>query len=96
MLLYDSRKRQSREVRRAVEIATVGEEAEPIFSFDGRKDHLRMGKIDRLLQKTADKLGMSRQQVKKELDERERFISKSEPDFTKFFRSYQEKFYGGC
>jgi flagellar protein FlaI len=95
MLLYDSKARASREVRRVVEIATVDDKARPVFSYDPKKDKLVMGKVDLLLDQAANKLGMSRAQIKKELDEREKFIRKSEIDFTKFFNSYQEQFYGG-
>jgi len=96
MLLYDSKKRQSREVRRVVEIAAVGDKAIPIFRYDPGKDRLSEGNVQALLEKSAGKLGMSRQQLKKELDERERFIEGCDPDFDKFFGAYQERFYGGA
>jgi type II secretory ATPase GspE/PulE/Tfp pilus assembly ATPase PilB-like protein len=95
MLLYDSKTKKSREVRRVVEIATVDEEARSIFSYDAKKDRLFMGKVEELHEHIANKLGMSRKEVSKELDEREKFIRKSEIDFSGFFSSYQTKFYGG-
>jgi flagellar protein FlaI len=94
MLLYDMRSRRCREVRRVVEIAGVGERAEPVFLHDPKKGALAMRRADSLLEKAAERLGSSRKEVEKELARRERRLMGMERDFRRFYRDVQKDFYG--
>ncbi len=94
MLLYDMKSRRSREVRRVVEIAEVNEQAVPVFLHDSRKGVLVEKKAGSLLQKMADRLGGSRQEIEKELARREKRLMKMERKFWQFYCAVQKDFYG--
>jgi Flp pilus assembly CpaF family ATPase len=90
MLLYDPKKRKSREVRRVVEIAEFDGELKPLY---------RNGKLSKesaLIERAAEGFGLSMKEMEKELQRRKRLISKAEPGYQEFYETIQQQLFGGC
>ena len=94
MLTYDLAARKTREIRRVVEIAQVNDKAEKIFTYDQKKDALLHRPLERMLGNTAEKLGMSLAEIKKELLQREKAVQGTEKGYAGFFNDVQKRFYG--
>ena len=94
MLLYDLKKRRTSEVRRIVEIAEIEEGANPIFSFDTKKDQLVNRNLDDVIEKMAEKLGSAEARIRDELRKRERYLQSIDRKFNGFYAAVQKDFYG--
>jgi len=94
MLLYDLKKRKTREVRRIVEIAEINDKANPIFIHDPKKDQLVAKSLDSIIEKAAEKLGSTKAEIRDELRKRERSLGRMGRKFADFYASVQKDFYG--
>jgi Flp pilus assembly CpaF family ATPase len=94
MLLYDMKRRATKEVRRVVEIAEFSEQIKPVFVHEPSRDKWIAKSLDSLLDRSAQKLGMSLKEIRAELRRREKFFDKAERQFDKFHDCVQQDLYG--
>lgn len=90
MLVYDKKTRATLETRKIVEIVEIGEKLKKIISFSNGRWNYTEGK---LIKKIAQEFGINTKELRKELDEREKWIKNSKMDFNLFFKDMQKKFY---
>jgi Flp pilus assembly CpaF family ATPase len=94
MLTYDLTKRKTKEIRRIIEIAHMDDLLETVFSHNKKKDVLEAKKLDSILEKNADKLGMKLNEIKDELKRREKIFMKNKLGFADFYCEIQNNLYG--
>ena len=91
MLEYHSQKRETKEVRKVVEIAEIDEEKVNVFYRNGK---LAIEKCQ-LLEKISENFELSKKEMDNELERRRTLISEASSQHLDFFNKIQTQLYGG-
>ncbi|MFP3949694.1 MAG: ATPase, T2SS/T4P/T4SS family [Candidatus Micrarchaeia archaeon] len=93
MLRYDPRSRKNTEMRRVTELCFGPTRNKPLFRYLPEKDSWEEGDMGTFSESVCASLGISRSEFRQQFSQREKFLRKK-LDFSEFFDSFQEKFYG--
>jgi Flp pilus assembly CpaF family ATPase len=96
MLIYDRNKRTVEERRRLVELSIYNNAVINLISYNIQKDswHINERALNVFYEIAANRLGMTKQEVKEELKRREEIIAKAPRHYNEFFNYIQEHLYG--